>query len=73
MVQHRLPMLPSAGDVPWVASVNGVEKQLNIENMQFYSMFSVTKREVWAQREAAIWAPVAVARCWSMESQDSLA
>ena len=32
MVQHRLPMLPSAGDVPWVASVNGVEKQLNIEN-----------------------------------------
>ncbi|MED5231864.1 MAG: (2Fe-2S)-binding protein [Candidatus Thermoplasmatota archaeon] len=25
-------MLPSAGEVPWVASVNGVNKQLNIEN-----------------------------------------
>ena len=32
MVQHRLPMLPSAGEVSWVASVNGVNKQLNIEN-----------------------------------------
>lgn len=31
MVQHRLPMLPSAGEVPWRAAVNGVEKQLNIE------------------------------------------
>ena len=32
MVQHRLPMLPSAGEVPWVESVNGTEKKLNIEN-----------------------------------------
>ncbi len=32
MVQHRLPMLPSAGEVSWAASVNGVNKQLNIEN-----------------------------------------
>ena len=32
MVQHRLPMLPSAGEVSWVASINGVKKQLNIEN-----------------------------------------
>ena len=32
MVQHRLPMLPSAGEVSWVASVNGVKKQLNIVN-----------------------------------------
>ena len=32
MVQHRLPMLPSAGEVPWIASVNGTEKKLNIEN-----------------------------------------
>ena len=32
MVQHRLPMLPSAGEASWVASVNGVKKQLNIEN-----------------------------------------
>ena len=31
MVQHRLPMLPSSGEVPWAALVNGVEKQLNIE------------------------------------------
>lgn len=31
MVQHRLPMLPSAGEVPWRAAVNGVDKQLNIE------------------------------------------
>ena len=32
MVQHRLPMLPSAGEVSWAASINGVRKQLNIEN-----------------------------------------
>ena len=32
MVQHRLPMLPSAGEVSWLASINGVKKQLNIEN-----------------------------------------
>ena len=32
MAQHRLPMLPSAGEVSWGASVNGVKKQLNIEN-----------------------------------------
>ena len=32
MVQHRLPMLPSSGEVSWVASINGVKKQLNIEN-----------------------------------------
>ncbi len=31
MVQHRLPMLPSAREVPWASLVNGVEKQLNIE------------------------------------------
>ena len=32
MVQHRLPMLPSAGEVSWAASVNGVKKLLNVEN-----------------------------------------
>jgi len=32
MVQHRLPMLPSAGEASWVASINGIKKQLNIEN-----------------------------------------
>ena len=31
MVQHRLPMLPSAREVPWTSLVNGVEKQINIE------------------------------------------
>ena len=32
MVQHRLPMLPSSGEVSWSAEVNGVSKKMNIEN-----------------------------------------
>ena len=32
MVQHRLPMLPAAGEVPWRAVVNGTEKELAIES-----------------------------------------
>ena len=32
MVQHRLPMLPAAREVPWRAVVNGIEKELAIES-----------------------------------------
>ena len=60
MVQHRLPMLPSAGETSWVASINGIKKQLNIENNAILLDVLRIKQEVLAPKEAVTWAHVAV-------------
>ena len=60
MVQHRLPMLPSAGEVSWAASINGVKKQLNIENNAILLDVLRDKAGSLAPKGAVTWAHVAV-------------